>query len=125
MAPLLSREAMERAIKEGGSVLYQGRTLTRLDELPAEAELAQGDAGREAAAREALDSQIAALLAQRALVGGTAPVPSGEATAGGGETPPQSTSGGAATPPAATLNNGPPSATTPPPAKTPKEPKKD
>ena len=69
----LTREQMERAIDEGGSVLYQGRILTSKEQLPSEAELAKGDANREEAARRELQAQIARLSAELSLLQPAAP----------------------------------------------------
>jgi predicted HD phosphohydrolase len=55
---------MEQAIREGGSVLYGGRIITRAEHLPSAAELAQGDPAAEAAAQADLQAQIADLQAQ-------------------------------------------------------------
>lgn len=49
----LTRAGMEHVIRSGGSVLHEGRTLTRVEELPSEAALAAGD---EDATRTALDN---------------------------------------------------------------------
>lgn len=65
----LTVEEMKRVIDEGGSVLVHkgtGKVLaTKHEDLPTEAELAQGDPMKEAAAREHLDLAIATLQAQR------------------------------------------------------------
>lgn len=55
---------MEEVIVRGGSVLYQGRVLTRMEELPSAAELAAGDADKETAVAGDLQTQIAKLQAQ-------------------------------------------------------------
>lgn len=62
----LTRDEMRKVIQEGGSVLWQGHTLTRLEQLPSEAQLAQGDPEKEHAATESLQTQIAQLQAQLA-----------------------------------------------------------
>lgn len=62
----LTRQEMEQVITGGGSVLHEGRIHDRIDTLPDEADLAQGDEARTNAARDAIDSQIASLTAQRA-----------------------------------------------------------
>ena len=62
----LTRPEMEAVIKSGGSVLYQGRTLSTLAHLPSAAELAQGDPAKEAEASADLQAQIADLQAQLA-----------------------------------------------------------
>ena len=65
----LTRAEMEAVIKSGGSVLYQGRTLSRPEHLPSAAELAQGDPAKEAEASADLQAQIADLQAQLAQLG--------------------------------------------------------
>lgn len=60
----LSLDAMRRAIRDGGSVLYGGRIITAEAQLPTPAELAVGDPAAEAAAADALAAQIADLQAQ-------------------------------------------------------------
>lgn len=69
----LTREGMEQAINEGGSVMLpDGPPITRMEDLPSAAELAKGDAEQEKQVAAALDSQIAVLSAQRAsLFNGT------------------------------------------------------
>ena len=67
--PVLSRAEMEQAIQDGGSVLHGGRLYSRIEDLPSAADLARGNPEQEAAAAAALDSQIAALQAQRAQLG--------------------------------------------------------
>lgn len=135
MAATLSREEMERVIREGGSVLYGGRTISRVQDLPNEVDLAQGDEAKQQALATDIDAQIAALITQRArLVSGAPAVQQQSAPpldpnagepppAGGGITPPAGETdpaAGGTTPP----SGGPPSATDPPPAKPPK-PAKD
>jgi len=63
---------MEAAIAEGGSVLYDGRIVARAADLPSEADLARGDARKEAAVAAQIDAQIAALAAQRETLRGVA-----------------------------------------------------
>lgn len=65
-AEMLTREEMEQVIREGGAVAHQNRLLTRIEDLPDEIELAQGDQERMANATAAIDRQIAELTAQRA-----------------------------------------------------------
>lgn len=62
----LTRAGMEHVLREGGSVLLDGRQIEHLDDLPTEADLARGDERRTAAVREQLDRQMAELAAQRA-----------------------------------------------------------
>jgi hypothetical protein len=75
-ARTISRAQMERAIREGGSVLYGGRVISRAEQLPSEAELAQGDPDAEAEAQANLQAQMAALQAQmeRLQASSTGPV---------------------------------------------------
>jgi hypothetical protein len=61
----LTRAGMEAALKAGGSVLHKGEILTDHHQLPAEADIVQGDAEASAALLASLDEQIAALSAQR------------------------------------------------------------
>ena len=74
MAAVLSREDMERIIREGGSVLYGGRTIVRVEDLPGAVELVGDDTAQREAVAAALDAQIAALTAQRARLGSGQPV---------------------------------------------------
>lgn len=55
----LTRAQMEAAIRNGGSVMAEGKIITKIEELPSEAELAKGDESREQAV-------IAQLLVQKA-----------------------------------------------------------
>lgn len=64
----LTRAGMEAVIKAGGSVLHAGTLYTRLDDLPDEATLTEGDTRASAAAGAALDAQIAALARQKAAL---------------------------------------------------------
>jgi hypothetical protein len=61
-----TREELEAAINEGGSVLVGGKIITRLEDLPSEADLAKGDEVKEAAARKGLEDQVKALQAELA-----------------------------------------------------------
>jgi hypothetical protein len=63
---VLTREEMSQVIRDGGSVLHEGRLYTTIDGLPSEAALAKGDPAKAAAATEALDAQIKALQDARA-----------------------------------------------------------
>jgi hypothetical protein len=62
----LSRADMERAIREGGSVLHEGQVFETVESLPTDAQLAAGHAERSEAVVDAIDRQMAALTAQRA-----------------------------------------------------------
>jgi len=90
----LTRDEMEAVIKGGGSVLYQGRTLSSVAQLPSVAELAQGDPDKEAAATADLQAQIAQLQQQLATLQPSAPAaksskkkPTDPAEGDGGDTP--------------------------------------
>lgn len=63
-----SREQMAAIIQGGGSVLIGEKIVSRAEDLPTPAELAQGNAAQESQVRESLDAQIAALMAQKALL---------------------------------------------------------
>lgn len=67
-AGLISRAAMVAAIKEGGSVHYKGALITRLENLPSEAELAVGDPAQEQQALTDLQKEIAGLEARKAAL---------------------------------------------------------
>lgn len=86
MADTIGRAAMEAAISRGGAVLYQGRIISRVADLPSEAELAQGDPAAEQAAAESLRAQIA--QAQQLLAQLQARQPAGEQQPAGGEQQP-------------------------------------
>lgn len=62
----LSRKEMEAVITGGGSIIYQGRHISRMDDLPKAADLAKGDPDKEAATMTDLQAQIAALQAEMA-----------------------------------------------------------
>lgn len=62
----LTREAMERALKGGGSVLHGGEPVTDLEALPSAAELARGDEVKAQQVRQALLSQRAGIDAELA-----------------------------------------------------------
>lgn len=65
MSELMTRAAMAAVITAGGSVAHDNRLYTRVEDLPDEVELAQGDDVRKAAALDAVDDQLAKLTAQR------------------------------------------------------------
>jgi hypothetical protein len=62
----LSRDQMEAVIANGGSILYGGRLITRVEHLPSEADLAAGNPDAEAKAAERLQQQMDALQKQMA-----------------------------------------------------------
>lgn len=69
--PHLTRKEMEQAIKDGGSVLYNGQTLWKAEQLPSEADLAVGDPEAETAAANNIQQQIADLQKQIAKLAPT------------------------------------------------------
>jgi hypothetical protein len=87
----IGRAAMEQAIRSGGSVMYQGRLITAVEQLPSAAELAAGDPAAEAEAQTSLQTQIAELQRQMAQLearqqpGGTKKTPAKGEKAEGGE----------------------------------------
>jgi hypothetical protein len=75
----LTRAGMEHTIRSGGSVLIHGggpldhdEVVTRVEDLPEEAELAAGDERRLAAHKDAIDAQLEKLTAERARVNAAA-----------------------------------------------------
>jgi hypothetical protein len=73
----LTHDDMRRTVERGEGVLYQGRVITKVAELPSAAALAAGNPQAEAAARTSLEAQIADLQAQVARL--QAPAPSNAA----------------------------------------------
>lgn len=63
---ILTRTGMESVIKEGGSVLYKGRTIARVEDLPNETELAGGNPLALETAKRHLSQRRAALDAEEA-----------------------------------------------------------
>ena len=63
---VLSNNEMAQAIQRGGSVIFNGRHINRIEDLPNDAQIAavMGDPAREAAAVAALQQQVAAMQAQ-------------------------------------------------------------
>lgn len=57
----LTREDMEQVIRGGGSILHKGQHLTRIEHLPTEADLAEGDAAASQAALDGITAQRVAL----------------------------------------------------------------
>lgn len=79
---MLNREEMEKVIRSGGSVLYQGSIISRIEALPSAAELAKGDPDKEAQAANDLQVQINQLQTQLAqLQGESVVVVTGDADA--------------------------------------------
>jgi hypothetical protein len=64
MAPK-TRADLEQVIIQGGSVMYQGRVITRVQDLPSEADLAAGDDAAEQTALGNLQAQIDKLTNER------------------------------------------------------------
>lgn len=62
----LTRAEMEATLAAGGSVLYGGRLIARVEHLPSEAELAQGNPDAEAVVAEKIQAQIGKLQEQMA-----------------------------------------------------------
>lgn len=60
----LTRADMEAIVRRNESVIYDGRVITSIGELPNDAELAKGDAVKEAEARASLRAQSDAIAAQ-------------------------------------------------------------
>jgi hypothetical protein len=69
MATSLTREQMEQVIRNGGSVSYgvgqNVRHITRIEDLPSEAELSEGDEVRAQAALDDLSNQQAQIEAKK------------------------------------------------------------
>lgn len=61
----LTRYGMECVIRSGGAVQHNGKTITKVADLPSDAELASTDAEK-AQAETDIDAQIARLQAQKA-----------------------------------------------------------
>jgi hypothetical protein len=57
---MVERAILEKAFAEGGSVLLNGRIIMRLEDLPSEFELAEGDAERQAAVLAQEEAELAA-----------------------------------------------------------------
>lgn len=64
----LTRAGMEAAIRDRRSVLYQGRTITRVEDLPSAADLAGDDENALAAAEAGLQRQEEEIQRQRNLI---------------------------------------------------------
>lgn len=62
---LISRAAMEQAIKDGGSVLHGGQIHTSVASLPDDAVLAAGDPEKTGAALDDIEGEIAKLEAKK------------------------------------------------------------
>jgi hypothetical protein len=64
----LTRAGMERVIEGGGSVVHQAKIYTRIEDLPDEATLTEGDAAAAEAAEMGIQQQIATLASQAAAL---------------------------------------------------------
>lgn len=64
----LTRQGMEKAIRSGGSVLHDGKSIVRIEDLPSEAEISQGDETAENAARAGIEERQAVLDRERAIL---------------------------------------------------------
>jgi hypothetical protein len=61
----LTRQQMEDTIRQGGSVIIDGRSYASIESLPSEADLAKGDESREKALLATFDQQLANISRQR------------------------------------------------------------
>lgn len=61
----LTRAEMEAVIRSGGSVVFRGRVLSKIEHLPSAVDLAAGDTTKLQATVDDLDAQIAALQEQQ------------------------------------------------------------
>jgi hypothetical protein len=62
----LTRQEMEKVLRENGSVMHQGRVIDKVEDLPAEADLARAHPAAARAAAARIDADIARLAAERA-----------------------------------------------------------
>ncbi len=69
MTQRLTRAEMEQVIGRKGSVMYAGRIITRVEDLPSAADLAVGDPAAEKKTAEDIDAEIARLVAEKAKLG--------------------------------------------------------
>jgi hypothetical protein len=68
----MTRAGMVKVIEGGGSVMHEGVVYSKVDDLPDDATLNEGDEEGARQAQSAIDAQIAALGAQRAALDATA-----------------------------------------------------
>lgn len=61
----LTREEMHEVIRQGGSVMIAQHIHSTIDTLPSEVDMALGNEEKESVAEDAIDAQVAELLAQR------------------------------------------------------------
>lgn len=64
----LTRKQMEAVIRGGGTVLYKGRGITNINNLPSAAAMAETEEEKQAAEKD-LDAEIARLQKQKATLG--------------------------------------------------------
>ena len=62
----MTHYGMTKTLEEGGSVIFQGQHISKVDDLPDEAEIVKGDAEAEEAALRSIDAQRRMLDAQEA-----------------------------------------------------------
>lgn len=67
----ITHYGMVKTIQEGGGVIHNGVHYGKVEDLPDEATLAEGDAAAAAALNQSIDAQIAALTAQKARASAT------------------------------------------------------
>jgi hypothetical protein len=65
MPTTLTRQQMEDTIRQGGSVIIDGRSYATIESLPSEADLAKGDESREKALLATYDQQLTTISRQR------------------------------------------------------------
>jgi hypothetical protein len=65
MPTTLTRQEMEETIRQGGSVIIDGRSYATIESLPSEADLAKGDESREKALLATFDQQLTNISRQR------------------------------------------------------------
>jgi hypothetical protein len=64
----LTRKEMEAILRGRESVMYDGRVITEVSQLPSEAELAKGDVHREAEARKSIEYEMTRLKSELELL---------------------------------------------------------
>jgi hypothetical protein len=62
----LTRQEMEKVLRDNGSVMHQGRVIDKVEDLPQEADLARAHPAAARAAAARIDADIARLAAERA-----------------------------------------------------------
>ncbi len=66
------RKQMEKVIREGGTIMHDGRIIGSFNELPSEADLAKGDKKAEAQARAGLEAEHKRIIGELAKLNETA-----------------------------------------------------